>query len=411
LLQLDLSYLCLDEFDKASPDVKVAAGALLLGATRVEREGEVRAIRPLIYITLNDRGKLQGLHDAYVRRSVMLDTSPLRHLLMDVDLDMARLFDGSRRIPRLSLERLKPPVTALPRDLWRVLRDELRHGLTEEGWALTDTEPVARIALGRAALTSGDLEQAVFAVALDALCCASTLGHTVAGYSDRLASRLGNGALLPDLNAAEQQQQQLAALHRKRKLEHARDRHRFVEERTRLDQMLHEVINRLDLRRLQDCSTNQRVDARSIAEVLRDIRANITAAQTWQTLSDAEDHARDPVLRAGELLHQIDQDRATRREIQARAAPIQRSRKPELQAFRNAMQLAIDMLPNTHGTALDILAQQTRQLVEQEPPMSEAERRRRTQAFQRREVEITSQVGRHLLDPGTGRRPPYAADA
>jgi hypothetical protein len=387
---LDLCYVTLDEFEKAPPDVKAAAGLLLLGSTTAEHEGELRTIRPLVYVTLNSaRDGLRELHAAHVRRSVVVDTGPLRPLLIDVDLDMAQLFDGSGRIPRLSLEQLKPPLTALPPDLWRLLRDELRAGLTEDGWALSDTEPLARIALGYAALTRGDPEQAVLAVAFNALSCASTLGHTVAGYIDRLGPRLAGGALLPDAGGAEEQQRQLATLRRSRELERARDRHRLVEERGRLEQMLDEVLARLDLRRLQDCSADQRVTARGLAEVLRDTRGNVTAARTWQALSDAQEQARDPVLRAGELLRQIDRERQTRHEIRAQAAATQRTRKPELQAARRAVQLLVDMLPNATGAALDALEQQAKQLDQRlhiAPPVSEEQRRRDIEALALKQV-------------------------
>jgi DNA-binding transcriptional ArsR family regulator len=397
---LDLSYLCLDELDKASREVKAAAGALLLGTTQAQLEGAVRTIRPLIYTTLNSDHEMRELDDAYVRRSVVINTGPLRELLADADLGMARLFDASGRIPRLSLERLKPPQSSLPPDLWDLLRGELRAGLTDEGRALSDTEPLARIALGRAALTGGDLEQAVLAVAFDALCCASTLGHTVAGYIDRLAHRLGGGALAPDPNAAEDQRQLLAARRRKRALEKAVNHDRLIEERGRLDQMLDEVIARLDLRRLRNCPADQRVAARGLAARLRQVRADVTAARTSQALAAAEDRCRDPMRRAGELLREIDQEHETRREIQARAAPLQRSRKPELEPARKAMHLLMAMLPNAHGPQLETIERRAQQLEVAPPPVSDQERRRSIAALQAKEINIAWQLNRHLAGPG-----------
>jgi hypothetical protein len=394
--QLDLPYLCLDELGRASPEVKAAAGALLLGTTRVELEGEVRTIRPLIYTTLNPhRGGLRELDDAYIRRSVVIDTTPLRDLLVDADLAAARLFDASGRIPRLFLEGLKPPLSELPADLWRLLRDELRRGLTEEGWALTDTEPLARVVLGHAAFTRGDLEQDVLAVAFDALCCASTLGHTVAGYMDPLVSRLGGGVMVPDPDAVDHERQ-LVVRRLGRELERAKDRDRLVEDRGRLAQMLEEALDRLDLRRLKDCSPQQRVDARGIAQRLREIRGCVTSASTREALTAAEARGREPLVRTGELLRQIDRERQARREIQTWAAPTQRSRRPELQPARKAIQLIIDMLPNANGSELDQLRQQAQQL-EHAPPISETERRRRLEAFQREQVEIAERLNRHLL--------------
>ena len=100
-------------------------------------------------------------------------------------------------IPRLSLESIKPPMPALPGELRRLLHFELRAGPTEDGGQHSDVEPLARIALGRAALTGGPLEQAVLATVLDYLTCAATLHHTRPGFADRLARRLGvRGALV-----------------------------------------------------------------------------------------------------------------------------------------------------------------------------------------------------------------------
>jgi hypothetical protein len=389
---LDASYLCLDELDDAPQAVRAAAAALLHGTTQAELEGVVRTIRPVIYTAMNRRDGLLG--DAYVRRSVMLDTSPLRHLLIDVDLDMARLFDRSGRIPRLPLERLKPPAAALPPDLRRLLRDELRRGLTEEGWALTDTDPLERIVLGLGALTDGDLEQAVLAVALDALCCASTLGHTVAGYVDRLAPRLGNGALLPDADAVEHQQQQLATLRRDRALEKAIDRDRLVEERGRVAQIFREAIARLDGRGLRDCAWEQRVAARGVADLLRGLLREVTAARSWQAIQAVEERGREPLRRVGELLQQIDQERTRRQQTAARVESLRRSRKPELAPARALADLIRMMLPGAAGEALDVVEGQARQL-EVAPPVTEEQRRRDHEQLALKQVQNAQRV-----DPG-----------
>jgi hypothetical protein len=405
--KLDLPYLCLDELDKASPDVRAAVGALLLGTTRVELEGEVRTIHPLIYTALNSRGGLRELDDPYVRRSVVIDTAVLRELLVDADLAMARLFDASGRIPRLSLERLTPPLSVLPPDLWRLLRDELRHGLTEEGWALTDTESLARVVLGRAAFTHGDLEQDVLVVALDALCCASTLGHTVLGYTDRLASRLGAGVMIPDHDAAERERRQLVTRRLSRQLEHAMKRDQLVEDRGRLERMLDEAIDRLDLRRLKDCSPQQRVEAHGIGERLREVRADITAARTRDALTAAEARARDPVCRGGELHQQIERERIRRAETENRLRPIQRTRGSANALLRDMAANIKTALADSHGAELDVLDQRSRQLIEA-PPMSPAEQQRHIQALARHQVELARGLEiRGRLEESAGRLNPY----
>jgi hypothetical protein len=104
-----------------------------------------------------------------------------------------------------------------------------------------------------------------------------------------------------------------------------------------------------------------------------------------------EERGPDPLRRAGELLHQIDLDRTTRRELQARLAPVLRSRRPELEPARKAMQVLIDMLPNAHGPELDTLKQHAQHLA-QPPPMSEEERRRRIAALQAEGIRIARLV-------------------
>jgi len=71
---LELPYLCIDEYDKSPREVRTAAGALLLGTSVAELEGELVTVRPTVYVTLNTgRDGLGALHDAYVRRSVVID--------------------------------------------------------------------------------------------------------------------------------------------------------------------------------------------------------------------------------------------------------------------------------------------------------------------------------------------------
>ncbi len=201
---LSLPYVAIDEWDKASAAVQAAAGGLLMGDTADVLERERFEIRPTPYITLNaSREGLHALHDAHVRRSVVLDTGPLQPLLRDLDEDVARLLGGVV-IPHLHLDRIRPPMASLPADLRALLRSELHAGLTERGRQLTDVETLSRLALGRSAITGGSLEDAALATAADYLTCASTLGWTQNGFAARLAPKLGGrGTLLPDAAAGE----------------------------------------------------------------------------------------------------------------------------------------------------------------------------------------------------------------
>ena len=99
--------MCIDEAEKAPREVQ-AGGGLLLGNSHVELEGELLTVRPTVYVMLNSGpGGLGVLHEAYVRRSVVIDTGTLRPLLADVDLAIAPLFGGEVAIPGLSLAQIR----------------------------------------------------------------------------------------------------------------------------------------------------------------------------------------------------------------------------------------------------------------------------------------------------------------
>jgi len=277
---LELPYLCIDEWDKASREVQAAAGGLLLGDSADELEGERVKIRPTVYVTLNTgRDGLRALHGAHVRRSVVLDTTPLRPLLADIDEDMRRLFGGEAPIPRLRLDRSKP-APALPDELRNLLRSELRAGLTQEGWQHTDVEPLARVALGRVALTSGvDLERAVLATALDYLTCAATLGHTLPGFASHLAGKLGAGALMPDAGAAEEELEHRRTAQASREHKAATARLAFRADRERAAATA--LAARDAMGRAQD------PDRQAIASALTTAAEDLRAARTSEALENA----------------------------------------------------------------------------------------------------------------------------
>jgi Mn-dependent DtxR family transcriptional regulator len=386
-------YLCVDEWEKAAVAVQATAGGLLLGNAVDELEGERFELRPTVYVTLNTgREGLQALHSAHVRRSVVLDTTSLKPLLANLDRDMDRLLEsGEVPIPRLSVEQLRPPVRALPRDLRELMRSELRAGLTDEGWELTQVEAVARIAIGRAALTDGDLEQAVLATVYDYLTCASTVDHARADYSARLAGRLGAGALLPSPEAVHQQREIIEQRRRQRAHEQDLDRDRLVEARGRLKKKVAQMRASLDGRGLRDCSNEQQEDAYALAERLREVLPDVSAAQTWEALQAAEDRAGDPYERADELLAEIEQERTTRSDMRSRLAPTQRSRGSVQALAREMATNLLAMARQAHGADLDALHQQAQQL-ERDPPIGEGERIRRLAEFQAAQAEFGRRI-------------------
>jgi hypothetical protein len=419
---LDLPFVCIDEWDKGPQALQAAAGGLLMGDTVDELEGARYELRPTVYVTFNPSEQGIGdLHAAWVRRSVVLDTTPLLPLLDELDEQMWRLLrSGEIAIPQLQLERLRPPASSLPAELRQLLRAELRAGLTDDGLRHSDVEPLALTALGRAALADASLEEAVLATAYDYLTCADTVEQARDGYHERLTHRLGTSALAPDPALAHDQRQRLQVRRVTRERERMAARDKLVEERGRLAQMLDEAIARLNLRRLQECSPQQRVDARALADVLREVRAAITATTTPDALQLAEARARDPLRRAAELLAQIEHHRTSHGETAARLARVLRSRKPELAPARASAATLRARLPSASDAELDVLAQQAQHL-EIAPPMSEAERRRGIAAFQADQIRIAQLVNPPVgppsqpvapppRPPNRGRRAPNAAE-
>ena len=205
---LELPFACLDEWDKADEDVRRAAGKLLLGQSVAECEGERVRMRPVVLVCLNRPESAEAsLHEAWLRRSVVLDTAMLAPLLADVDEAMRRLFASS--LPRLELERLKPQKEALPEEVRRELRRVLRENLNDDGWRLCDIEAISRLALGRIAFCpeAADPLQAAYATALDYLACASTVNQTRSGFGLRLKGWLKDTGLPVSPAEAERESQ------------------------------------------------------------------------------------------------------------------------------------------------------------------------------------------------------------
>jgi hypothetical protein len=125
-----------------------------------------------VILTLNtERDPSRLLPDAAARRSVVLDTTPLRAATADLD-------ETARRLARATLPPvdpdLVPPTSELPELARRRLREVLRSCLTERGWELVDVEAIARLALGRWAAAPADPGAAVLSVAADYLLVTAT---------------------------------------------------------------------------------------------------------------------------------------------------------------------------------------------------------------------------------------------
>lgn len=318
---MDLPLLCLDEYDKAPDDVRREAGSLLLGSTLPDLEDQVVEVRPLVMVMLNSRpGELgRTLHDAYVRRAVVIDTEPLEPLLADIDEAMHRLFRPGR-IPQLDLGRIELPATELPAAARSALRSALKEHLTPDGWRLADTESLSRLALGRVALLpEPDLERAALATAFDYVIVATTMGHAEPDAVGDLRGQLLAGAdgaataLVPSGAAAVADQAVLATRRNEREQAEIARRLQFEQDRARTSAELLDLVRRLG--RPQD------PESKSIVTALRKANAEVTATRSPSSLKAA-------LLASGPLIRQA-QDRIDQRERERTAADQQRRQQRE----------------------------------------------------------------------------------
>ncbi len=187
---LGLPLVVLDEYDKASPELRQAAFTYLAGASSYLVEGMTLEVHATAIVTLNDDGALARLlPDSYLRRSVVLDTSALVDATADLD-ETARVL-ARASLPRIAAA-LAPPAAELPEAARALLRSVLRACLTDRGWGLVDVEAIARLALGRWAQEPADPGAAAIAVAADYLLVTATRpGLVQDGWAARFDAAAG----------------------------------------------------------------------------------------------------------------------------------------------------------------------------------------------------------------------------
>lgn len=307
---LQLPFLCLDEYDKAPEEGRREAARLLQGQVAVNVEGTDFAISPVPLVVLNARPReLSGrLHEAYVRRSPVLDTGELGGLLREIDEEMRKLF-ARGVIPHLNLKTLRP-LSELPEAVRRALRDALTSGLTEEGWRLADVEAISRLALGRTPLMGPDADPgaACVATALDYLIVTSTVaGHVRDGAVIELGAKLGGTQpLAPNIEA--HRSDQVARARRDREADTARvaEDLAFEADRAGLRDELLGAVDRLGRRRdpeasrakaalrkaatkVQECRSREALEVvRAAAQLHRELAETILRARAADEQREAQ---------------------------------------------------------------------------------------------------------------------------
>lgn len=182
---LSYPFLAVDELDKVAAPVVRSVYRLLQGDALVAGEGgQLVEVRPTTMV-IGNAAPAELVHEAYLRRSVVLDTGPLAAELGEVHT-AARAFLGA--LPVLDLAVLRPPADELPEDVTADLLGALRAGLSEAGWRSCDERALSLLALGRATLAGTiDLRAAALAVAGDYLDSAATVGEVAAPPGRELA--------------------------------------------------------------------------------------------------------------------------------------------------------------------------------------------------------------------------------
>ena len=189
---LSAPFVALDEFDKATPEVRRAAEAYLQGdSVFVAEEGRAAVSATPLVLLNQDRG-IELLPDPYLRRSVVLDTAALLSTTRDID-EVARAALAAR-LPTIPGS-LVPPEIALPEPARLLLRSALQGCLSALGWRRVDVEGLSRVALGRWAFDpAAGPERAALAVAADYLVCTATCADEVAeDWVSRLEAASASG--------------------------------------------------------------------------------------------------------------------------------------------------------------------------------------------------------------------------
>ncbi|HYB31303.1 MAG TPA: hypothetical protein VEF89_32235 [Solirubrobacteraceae bacterium] len=279
---LELPFVCLDEYDKAPGELRAACGGLLLGAAEADHEGLPVRVRPIVYLAMNRtpaRALDAVLPDAFIRRAVVIDTEPLAPLLVGLDEQAHRLLSGAVAIPRIDLDRLRPPET-LPHELRDYLRKLLRACLTDDGFRLTQVDALAKGSLGRAALIGGDLAGSTTATAIDYLTCAATLGHAVPGTAAALSRLTAGGPLSPDLGSVAVEADRRERLQAERETARQRERLQFVADRERVASQLREIRRALPNGR----TPHEAVEVAVLRRVFEVAEQNVRGTRSRQSL-------------------------------------------------------------------------------------------------------------------------------
>ena len=175
---LKRSVVCIDELDKADEATRRSGRRMLQGDARLDMEGSLIDLRPLVMVTCNASDIEDVIGETYLRRCVVLRTDGLCDVEEATRAGQAIHEPGA--IAPLDLPRLAPTIDKLSSAQSKLLTIQLpERFLTERGAELHPDTGIALAAIGRTGFGL-DGNDAAIQTGLDYLLVASTWGATTA---------------------------------------------------------------------------------------------------------------------------------------------------------------------------------------------------------------------------------------
>ena len=323
---LSAAFLVLDEWDKASPEVRRATLRLVQGETVVAAEGsDTLEVAPTVLLTTNASPDV--LPEEYRRRSFVLSTAPLRALLTDALDEGAGAF--LERLPRLDLARARPGAPLAP-EVSAELRALAREGLTEDGVALVELRGLELAARGRVGLGAPSAEEAALATLADYLTLAETTGEASAARPPRLLEALGaRSAALVAADTA-----RLATGRRRAAAERERASLELVAARAEAAAVLEAAA--ASIARLPSWAAPRRAEAAGLRAALRSARGHIAASRSEDALDALLEAAAPRLDQARRLAESLEAERAARERHAAELAAARVAERHERAEARRA---------------------------------------------------------------------------
>ncbi len=179
-----------DEWDKALPELKKIALSFADGRREFTAENKKIENHAYAVIMGNTTPKKLEIPDYIIRRSIVLNTGPLKDELKDnIDLIARDIFAllKSSKAPEIDLAKLAVPKTILSKEEFLFMRNLFMENVVEDYKGLVDTQPLHILSLGRLCLLGGkDIKEAIFQTVWDRLECLETMEGVKVDWRKRI---------------------------------------------------------------------------------------------------------------------------------------------------------------------------------------------------------------------------------